>query len=201
MATTDAKGNFAFSEVPGTYMLIVGSNSASDMRATLHEKIVLIAGSNALGAATPQPAPDVTPLPSQSAGALRLMALSSVQQNCLTGANQGRTQDALPLLVPDEYLEEDAVSDAVEQVAQTTDTPSPLFGYSQPFGTVNGITTEVNFSTCSSWTGPAYSYVSGNPPYGSATNALDIWYGANFVPNPAQQYGTFGAQLWNTDPR
>jgi hypothetical protein len=180
-------------------MLVIGTNSATDTRATLHEKIVLNPGNNVLTAATPAPEPDVTPLPSQVAGALRLMTLSSVQADCLSGANAGRAQDSLLLLIPDEYLQEDAIADAAEEIAQNTDTPTPLFAYSQPFGAVSGMTTEANFSPCDTWTGPSYSYVRGSPPYAFATNASNIWYGATLV--NAQSAGTYGSQLWMNDPR
>lgn len=199
VATTDSNGKFAFNAAVGTYLLVVGSNSPTDTRATLHEKIVLSSGSNTLAASMPQPEPDVTPLPSQIAGALRLMALSSTQQDCLTGANQGRANLSLPLLVPDEYLEEDAIADTTEELAQNTDTPSPLFSYAQPYGTVSGMTTEANFNPCDTWTGPGYSYVSGSPPYGSATSTTNTWYGAGIV--PTQSGGTFGSQSWSNDPR
>lgn len=199
VATTDSSGKFSFTTAPGTYMLVVGSDSPTDTRSTLHENVALSSGSNTLKSATPQPEPDVTPLPSQGAGALRLMTLTSTQQDCVSGANKGRANLSLPLLVPDEYLEEDAIADTAEELAQNTDTPSPLFGYAQPNGSVSGMTTEANFNPCDTWTGPGYSYVSGSPPYASATSATNIWYGASIV--STQSGGTLGSQLWSNDPR
>jgi hypothetical protein len=194
-ATTNASGQFSFTTVPGTYLLVIGSNSPSATTATLHETVTLTAGTNVLTGATPQPLPDVTPVPSQTAGALRLMALNSVQQDCLSGMNAGRSAHSLPELVPDEYLEEDAIVWNDEEVAQATDTPSPLWGQNivGPYGSYNYVDTEIGFSPCDSWTN-TYSFTSGNPPYPSAINSANIWYGANVDAG-------YGAQLWMTDPR
>jgi hypothetical protein len=197
VATTAANGTFTFATKPGPYLLYVGSNSPTDTRATLHQMVTLTSGANTLTGATPIPEANVTPVASQTAGALRLMALSSVQQDCLTGANTGRSGMSLSLLVPDEYLEEDAIADNAEEDAQATDTPTPLFGYSQPYGTVSGQTTSSGFDPCDLWTN-GYSYTSGNPPYSSATSASNIWYGAivDETNNPH-----YGVQMWAADPR
>ena len=202
VATTAANGTFTFATKPGSYLLYVGSNSPTDTRATLHQMVTLTSGANTLTGATPVPEPDVTPVASQTAGALRLMALSSVQQDCLSGANAGRTSASLGLLVPDEYLEEDAVAWNAEESTQQTDTPTPMWGSgSQPYGQFSGMTTSLNFNPCDSWTGTNYSYVSGNPPYPFATNPANLWFGADLALTPGNTYGTEGAQLWMNDPR
>jgi hypothetical protein len=197
MATTAANGTFSFSVAPGQYLLYIGSNSPTDTTATLHQSITLTSGANTLTGATPIPAPDVTPIASQTGGALRLMAMNAVQQDCVTGANTGRANNALPLFVPDEYLEEDAIAINAEENAQATDQPTPLFGYPQPYGSPNDLATSSGFSPCDQWTN-TYSFTNGNPPYTSMTTVTNIWYGAiiDEIDNPH-----YGAQLWANDPR
>jgi hypothetical protein len=150
----------------------------------------------------PSPEPDVTLSPAQASGAYRLETLSTSQSSCLSGANTGRTADSLPVIVPDESLLELADATVDEEIQQNTDTPSPLFGAGET-GFVSsftvGGTTSANFNPCSQWTGTSYSYVSGNPPYGYATNSADIYYGADLL--PAMTSGTYGTQLWGQDPR
>ncbi len=134
IATTNASGQFSFSVAPGSYLVTIGSDSPTDRRATLHFGIVLAAGSNTLTLPTPSAYADVTYTSAQTNGGLRLMALSATQQDCLTGANAGRTTNSLPLLVPDEFLEENAVAWNQEEDAEASDTPAPLWGGStEPF--------------------------------------------------------------------
>ncbi|HET9394194.1 MAG TPA: hypothetical protein VFO29_11830 [Candidatus Rubrimentiphilum sp.] len=203
VATTAANGTFSFTTTPGHYLLVVGSNSPSDTRTTLHVGEQLAAGANALTLPTPTAPPNVTLTAAQTSGNFRLQTLSANQQNCVTAANQGRANLPLPLLVPDEFLSEDAGAIVQEAVAQSTDTPSPLFGFTQPFGptgasgNVTGLTTSTNFSSCGAWTGPSYSYVNGNPPFPYATSAANIWYGADW----SSATGHYGAQLWLSDIR
>jgi|GEM_PF-5574496 len=123
--TTDRSGYFSFTAEPGQYLLTVGSGSSRGTSATLHEAIMLVPGMNKVNGMTPVSEPDVIPTLSQNRGALRLMALSPVALDCINGANQGRLQFGLGLLVPDEYLEEDAIAVNTEQTAQNTDLPVP----------------------------------------------------------------------------
>jgi hypothetical protein len=203
VATTAANGTFSFTTTPGHYLLVIGSNLPNDTRTTLHVGEQLVAGANALTLPTPTAPPNVTFTTAQTSGNFRLEALSANQQSCLTGANQGRTNLSLPLLVPDEFLTENANAVLQEEIAQKTDTPAPLFGYTQPFGptgttgSVSGLTTSVGFLPCSSWTGPSYSYVNGNPPFGFATNASNIWYGADGQSSTPH----YGIQIWLSDIR
>jgi hypothetical protein len=203
VTTTAASGTFAFTAAPGSYLLVIGSNSATDTRSTYHGEITLKAGANTLAMGAPSPEPDVTLSPAQTSGTYRLETLTSSQSSCLSGANSGRTADALPLLIPDESLLEIADAFADEEVGQNTDTPSPLFNsganFESSFGTA--FSTSANFNPCSQWTGTGYSYVSGNPPYGDATNASYTLYGADLFPSTGGMYSTYGAQVWGEDPR
>jgi hypothetical protein len=198
VATTGPSGTFTFTAAPGSYLIEIGSNSATDTRATYHNKVTLAAGSNAITQGVPLPEPDYTQSPAQQSGNFRLAQLSSNEQDCVSGANQGRSANSLVVLVPDEGLTEDARAILQNEIAQNTDTPSgytannPGFGFAQvPNGTSSS-----GFSSCDAWTGPSYSYVNGNPPYPYATNSSEIWYGASFG-GP----GNYGAQGWLTDPR
>jgi hypothetical protein len=208
VATTNPNGQFTFSAAPGTYLLVIGSNtpiSPTDMTTgttTLHTMITLLAGANALGLPIPAAPANVTLTPSQTSGNFRLTALAGDQLSCFSGANEGRMQDSLPLLIPDESLTEYSVALAQEESAQNTDTPSPLTPGSLPFlnslgGNGFSGTTSANFPTCTSWAGPSYSYQMMNPPFPFATDVTNIWYGAQ------RSGGTtvYGAQLWTPDPR
>jgi hypothetical protein len=199
VTTTAASGAFTFVATPGSYLLVIGSNSASDTRATYHGEILLSAGQNAIAMGVPSPEPDVTFSSSQASGAYRLETLSSSQSSCLAGANSGRSANALPLMIPDQALLEIADSLNAEEVAQNTDTPSPLFGINFEPSTATAESTSANFNPCSLWTGTGYSYVSGNPPYPYATNPSNTLYGADLM--PAAGSATYGAQLWGADPR
>jgi len=204
--TTDRSGYFSFTAEPGQYLLTVGSGSSVGTRATLHEAITLVPGMNTVKGMTPVSEPDVTPTLSQKRGALRLMALSTTAMDCIKGANQGRVRFGLGPLVPDEYLEEDAIAVNTEQTAQNTALPVPLFGFTQPYGVVSGLATSAMFEQCAAWTGLRYSYKPGRPPYRFSTDPSVIWFGASFVastfpkPQPAGK-PAYGVQIWMNDPR
>ncbi len=197
VAKTGSDGAFSFDAATGKYEVLIGSESAApvDNRPTLHMSITISTGTNVVLAPVPAPYPDVTYAPSQLGGTLRLGLLSAPEQDCLNGANQGRAQLGLNLLIPDEFLLENSIALLQEELLQNTDTPVPLFAYAQPFVSPSGLTTSSGFQSCSGWTGPAYSYIIGNPPYGSATNNANIYYGASL------DAGHFGAQMWLSDPR
>ncbi len=205
-ATTDESGYFSFTAGPGEYLMTVGSGSSLGTRATLHEAITLAPGMNTVEGMKPVSEPDVLPTLSQKRGALRLMALSPVAIDCVKGANQGRLRFGLRLLVPDEYLEEDAIAVNTEQTAQNTDLPVPLFGFTQPYGVVGGLATSAMFERCAAWTGLSYSYRRENPPYRFSMDPGLVWFGASFVPSafPKPQPAgkpAYGVQLWAGDPR
>lgn len=199
VATTNSNGQFSFSTAAGTYYLQIGSGSTSGTQTTLHQKIVLSAGSNPLTAPSPEPIAAYTTTAAQTSGNFRLMTLSTMEQDCLSGANQGRTNLSLPLLMPDEYLMERALAAVAAENAANSDT-----GYAGPDGLYlsdlgmypqnTGETTSFGYTTCSAWTGPSYSYVNGNPPYQYATNASLVWYGADDEKTSGSTY--FGDQYW-----
>ena len=206
--TAAADGSFVTPPVsPGRYLLVVGADSPTDARSAFHLPVTLAAGSNALSAPLPQPAPNVQYAPAQLSGAFRLAALSADEAGCLAGANAGRKQLGLRALVSDELLLEDARAVLQEEAAQSTDTPVPLFadppaaqyvfaGLSAPMHT------EQDFPQCAVWTGPAYSYDPNQPPYAQAANPAEIWFGAAFAPaRNGDPHASYGAQLWEPDPR
>ncbi len=205
--TTAADGTFTLFAAPGRYLLVVGSDSPGDARATFHLPVTLGAGANALSAPAPQAEPGVQYAPAQLAGAFRLALLGSDETGCVAGANAGRSSLGLRPLVPDELLLEDARAVTQEEPSQSTDTPAPLFanppasqyvfaGMSAP------LHSEQDFQQCAVWTGPAYSYQPNQPPYAQASDPAEIWFGAAFVHAPAgDPHASYGAQLWQTDPR
>ncbi len=205
--TAAADGSFSLTAYAGRYLLVVGADTPGDARATFHLPVTLGAGANALTAPVPQAEPGVTYLPAQLSGAFRLAALTGDEASCLAGANAGRAQLGLRPLVPDELLLEDARAVTQEELAQSTDTPAPLFadppaaqfvfsGMSAP------LHTEQDFQQCAVWTGPAYSYQPNQPPYAQASNPAEVWFGATFAQAPAgDPHASYGAELWATDPR
>jgi hypothetical protein len=218
VTVTSSDGTFRFSIGPGTYLLQLGSSRPPYNYALLHEQVTLHAGSNVIRGLKPTKEPQVHQRPAQHAGELRLMKLDPVQLACLNAAQQGRREKHLPLLEPDEYLDENAIADNDEKGAQNTAEPKPLFGYTQPLGNVWGLTTDPGGQVgtdpvkteelnCTYWTGPDYSYIRGNPPYPWAASTNAIWYGADYEAR-AQNGGkgswrnyTYGSQMWDDDPR
>ena len=206
VATTAPNGSFSFTVAAGHYLIVIGSDSSSDTtRATTHQSITLVYGSQPVTAPTPLAEPDVTPGPGALSGNFRLALLSADEADCLSGMNAGRTAHGLAALVEDEYALESNRAMLAEEVAQGTDTPSPLFGalfftyYSTLLAnpaTLAGGTTSSGFQPCDLWT-DGYSFTSGNPPYIYATNGANIWYGASH--SPAAPH--YGSQAWGADPR
>ncbi len=126
VATTLANGTFSFTAAPGTYFLIIGSDLPTDSRTTLHKKLILTSGANALSLPIPAAPANVVLAPSQLSGNFRLTQQTEQEQSCIDGANQGRV-GALRPFVADEFLVEHAVAMNQEEFAQNTDTPTPLF--------------------------------------------------------------------------
>ncbi len=206
--TAGADGSFVTPPVAaGRYLLVVGADSPGDARATLHLPVTLAVGANRIGAPVPQPVRDVQYTAAQLAGSLRLAALSADEAGCMGGANAGRAQLNLRPLVPDELLLEDARAVRQEAAAQSTDTPTPLFANPPASQTIFAgfdapLHSEQDFQQCAVWTGPAYSYQPNQPPYPQAANPAEVWYGAAFAQAPAgDPHTSYGAQLWQTDPR
>ncbi len=105
VATTTSTGTFSFTTAPGTYYLVIGSDSTTDTT-SLHTKISLVAGTNALTLTIPPAETDVTYTAAQLSGNFRLTALSGDQLSCFTGANAGRASLSLSALIPDEIMPE-----------------------------------------------------------------------------------------------
>jgi hypothetical protein len=102
----------------------------------------------------------------------------------------------LSALVPDEQgIEYERALDA-EQVAQNTDTPSPLFGVSILYGAIgyNGLTAAASVTTCPEYTDD-YTFTQGNPPYPYATDPTSIWYAADFDGH------NYAGEIFLKDPR
>jgi len=196
VATTNGAGQFTFNAVAGTYILVIGSNSPTDTRATLNTGIALNGGANPLTLPTPAALPNVTYTAAQLSGNFRLTLLTASQADCLSGANAGRASLMLSALVPDEFLEEDVEATLMEMVAQSTFQPNPLFATSsQPFGAPNTmVDAATGFSVCHNYSN-GFSFGSPqNPPYAYATNGNNAWYGGD-VNVAASPY--YGSQAWS----
>jgi hypothetical protein len=227
VATTNANGQFSFTAAAGTYLLVIGSNTpvtptnTTGATTTLTTQITLKAGANALTAPIPPVEANVTPTASQLSGNFRLTALSGTQLDCFTGANQGRSQDSLPLMIPDEYLTESATAGSQQAAIEggngalgadpllnsaTAAGPNGVFTYETSIGGIpaNAGTADgfgVPGVACDTFTGPSFSYVSGSDPFPFATNAANIYYGVDAVVGTPNAIDGAAAQLWAIDPR
>jgi hypothetical protein len=184
VATTAPDGTFTFTAPPGTYELAVGSNSSSDnVRATAHEQIAIYAGqANPLTAPIPSPIPQVTLAPSQLSGSFRLATLSATEQGCFAGVNTGRTAAGVSPLIVDEVSLELSRDTLAEELAQNSDTPSPL--YSNPAASLlppgfDVLSTGAGFSTCAAYT-DTYNFQSGSVPYPVAVAPTVTWFAGSF---------------------
>ncbi|MHB8147348.1 MAG: peptidase associated/transthyretin-like domain-containing protein, partial [Vulcanimicrobiaceae bacterium] len=115
-ATTAANGTFSIGPVAnGHYLLVIGSDSPSDItRPTIHDNVTLTGGTQALAApnltVTPYgPIPTVTPPAVETNGDYRLDTLSPTDEvACLQAFNQQRLALNLVPVVADEWLTENA---------------------------------------------------------------------------------------------
>jgi hypothetical protein len=197
VATTGPNGSFSFTAAPGSYLIEIGSNSATDTRATYHNEITLVAGPNALAQGVPSPEPNVTLSPAQQSGNFRLVSLSTNEQSCVSGINSGRTSAGLATLIPDENGSEYSEAMLAEEDAQNTDTPT-LFNSRYFYGVVGYIsafTGGPGFSTCPDYTN-TYTFTSTSVPYPTATNPKAIWYAAD-----GGDGSTYTTQIFLEDPR
>lgn len=202
--TTSATGAFSFTWSPGQVLYLqIGSGNTSGTQTTLHAKYA-ISGTTTLVVPTPQPVPNYTANAAQLSGHFRLMTLNATQTECLTAANQGRTNLSIPLLMPDEYLEELAIVNVANEVASNSDTPPG--NVSNPGAYANALdmgasnyawsTAAAGSGTCSSYTGPGYSYVNGTPPYPYASSSSYLWYGSTESPNSSGSSNNMADQYW-----
>lgn len=106
--TTAPDGTFAFNAQPGHYLLVIGSNSPADTtRATIHDNVTLVAGTNALQAPVLPPWPTVTPPAWELNGTYRLQTIDAATElPCFNAYNAQRTSHNLPQVVFDEWLKE-----------------------------------------------------------------------------------------------
>lgn len=194
VATSSADGSFAFATSPGDYLLVIGSDSSSDTRATFHNKVSLMPGANAIAQGVPSPQPQVTLSPAQQSGNYRLGTLSAVEKECLTGMNAGRSKLSLSLVVEDQNELEYSRAYNAEEVGQMNDLPSPLFINGYVYGAIGlvGSYSGKNFANCTDYM--TYSFTSGNPPFNTVTQTS--------VSSFAGSFGSgYAFQVEGQDPR
>ena len=200
---TTATGTFSFNWTPGQVLYLqIGTGNTTATQATLHAKFAINNGPNVLTVPTPPAVPNYVANAAQLSGHFRLMTLSSAQTECLTAANQGRTNLSLPLLVPDEILEEMAVANVANEVASNNDVPTGNITPSSYAGALNmgasnyaWSTAAAGSGTCASYTG-TYSYTNTNPPWPFSSSPMYLWYGSTESPNSSGSTSNFAAQYW-----
>ena len=205
--TTSPTGAFAFTATNGHYLLIIGSDSPADTRATVHDNITLNGGAQVLVAPTVPPVianpPAPAQPPSETSAHYRLMTLDpSVQTPCLQAVNQQRTTRVLSALVPDEWLMENTYEHVGIYVAQGTglNIISNLNITLHNDGVGGGLRT-----TCASWVAndtfnPTLQFTWSG--YQMATATGPLWYGgafAQYSTTPTVNY--HGQEEWGYDPR
>jgi hypothetical protein len=175
-ATTASDGTFSFTAPNGHYLLIVGSDSASDTRATVHDSITLKGGPQVLAAPTAFPEPSVTPPASETSGAYRLMTLDTQWQTpCLSATNTQRANLGLAALVPDEWLEENA--EEIHQAQLSLDLVGLGSGAIVSAHNTNGS----GQADCAAFV--ATDYVAGMPTWSTdqvAMSPYTVWFGGAF---------------------
>lgn len=194
VATTNAQGQFSFTAANGHYLLIIGSNSASDTRATVHDNVTLKGGSQPLVAPTEWPMPTITPKPSELSGAYRLMTLdTTIQTPCLSAVNAARANLSLAALVPDEWLEENSFYANQAQNNQNLTT--------FPGGLATGSEDQDNGATsCNEWIQSLISGKTGTwSGYGMLSSPYALWYGGAFYNSGSWQHNV-GWEEWGYDP-
>lgn len=201
VATTNAQGQFTFSAPNGHYILVIGSNSPSDTRATVHDNTTLTGGTQPLEAPTAWPIPDVTPPPSELTHNYRLQTLDTTRQTpCLSEVNVDRAKLGLQPVVPDEWLEENAIEYNDAQIINITGAPA---------GTQPNKHGDADSDTASCAAAVDQADFSGSFPfvwagYALATSPQTIWFGGSFgtdtTPGPFDGT-TSNTSQWGYDPR
>jgi hypothetical protein len=186
VTTTQPSGQFAFSATPGPYVLIIGSNTANDTRATAHTIVTLAAGPNALHAPGPWTQVLYTSPAVESSGAFRTKLLSSSQQTCLSSVNSVRAGHGAPPLVPDEWMEEDT-DDIYGALANAASSAFPIEAFSFSEG---------GFKTCL-----ALANLFPNDPL--SQGPYSIWFGGDERRGTAPGLSILGLTLFQiaVDPR
>lgn len=203
--TTAPDGTFAFTAQPGHYLLVIGSNSPTDTtRATVHDNVTLVAGTNALRAPTPPPIPNVTPLPSEVSGNYRLVTIDATNETpCITAYNQIRASKGLASVVVDEWLMENARAN--NQSFQSpffqpgVTAPGNPFGYlTTGNGAFRGYITRTGESFCQA--NLIDGAFSANGPQWSQSQH-NLWVGAVTIDVPSNRGADSGVVEFPWDPR
>jgi hypothetical protein len=107
---TDSRGRFTIHAAPGTYMLIIAppadALAGGLYYATVHDKVLLAAGTHVLVAPTLPPYHNVQQTPVEQSGKYRLTALGSQDVPCYLDAQMWRSKRGWPSIVIDEWLTE-----------------------------------------------------------------------------------------------
>ena len=185
--TTAADGSFRFSAPNGHYLLIIGSDSTTDTtRPTIHDNITLNGGSVTLQAPTLPAVPSITKPAVETGGAYRLVTINSTTEApCFTAFNAQRTSRALPNVVADDWLVENARELNQYRVSPGYDVNNP----GSTLTTGDGIA--AGGSSCAEEASAAFAT---NPTYASSTNTL--WFGAAYINPPGS-----GVLEFPLDPR
>ena len=202
VATTTSTGTFSFTTAPGTYYLVIGSDSPTDTTTTLHTKIVLTAGANALTLPIPPAETDVTYTAAQLSGNFRLTALSGNQLSCFTGQNAGRTSASLSAEIPDELMTESMTDEGVQADAdggQGIGIAANPFSFEASIGGVamTYVSTAGYEASCPQLT-QMFDFDSANEVYPYSTATANLYFGAAVMGSVANG---FTGQTWAVDPR
>jgi hypothetical protein len=121
IATTAPNGSFAFSTAPGHYLLVIGNDSPTDTRASIHAEITPGPGNDSLVQGVPSTQTNVTLTPAQLSGNFRLATLSntatSQELQCLTEENALRATAGVIPVTEDETILEFARDDVQQMTA------------------------------------------------------------------------------------
>lgn len=168
--TTAADGSFTFTEPNGKYLLVIGSDSATDTtRPTIHDAITLTGGNQTLRAPTLPSVPTITPPASETSGNYRLATIDQTNElPCFQAFNTQRTSHGLAQVVVDEWLTENS-----REVNQYRTGPNFVLGTQVPFLT----TGDVIGSGGANCAGLIATSFSGNT---YATDARTMWFGGTW---------------------
>ncbi len=195
--TTAPDGTFAFTAPNGHYLLIIGSESSTDLtRPTIHDNITLTGGTQVLHAPVLPPIPTITPAPMELDGDYRLDTLSPTDEvPCIQAFNAQRTTLNLQPVVVDEWLTENVRAE--NAFALNPNFPvlnSMIVGFGGFLTTGN--TTPGGGTSCAE----VLTNLLNIDPY--ARNSHTLWFGGTYhdfgVPN---QFKNSGVMEYPIDPR
>jgi hypothetical protein len=191
--TSDPSGHFTISAKNGTYLLVIGSDSNTDTRPTIHDKIVLN-GQSVLTAPTMPPLPGVTPPAVETSGNYRLATIDQMKElPCIQAYDSQRTAHSLPLPVVDEWLTENVR-------AAETQSQSPYLGQaypSNPFGYLTTANTrQQGGSDCKGMIDAAFQQ-----SFSYAFNAAALWFAGVYFPYQGGAFSAYGVAEFPYDPR